>query len=300
MSSLLVLFALLLDQILGEPRRYHPLVGFGLVAQSVERRLNCSGPVPLRIMGMLAVVILIVPLAIAARGLSGWVGPLFDGVLLYLAVGAKSLTQHARSVAEALQLNDLPGARNRVGMIVSRDTEHMERPAIVSATIESVLENGADAIFGALFWFLLAGAPGVMIYRLANTLDAMWGYRTEQFREFGWFAARLDDLLNWIPARLTAMGYAIAGDFQKSLRCWRAQGSQLDSPNAGLVMTAGAGSLGLLLGGSCSYHGKTRDKPLFGIGVRPVSGDIYRAIDLVQKTVLYWVIIMLVGGWLLA
>jgi len=300
MSSMLVLFALLLDQLLGESRRYHPLAGFGLVAQSLERRLNRSGRVPLRIMGVLAVVILIVPLAIAAQGLSGWFGPLFDGLLLYLAVGANSLTQHARRVAEALRLNDLPGARRQVGMIVSRDTEQMRRPAIVSATIESVLENGADAIFGALFWFLLAGAPGVIIYRLANTLDAMWGYRTERFREFGWFAARLDDLLNWVPARFTALGYALAGGFQRSIRCWTVQAARLDSPNGGVVMTAGAGALGLILGGPCRYQGETRDKPFFGVGVAPVRGDIYRAVDLVQKSLFYWVMLILIGGWLLA
>jgi len=300
MSAILTVFALLLDQLLGEPKRCHPLVGFGRVAQFVERHLNRQGGKQVRIAGVLAVIILLVPLAMAAQGLSDWLGPLFDGVLLYLAVGAKSLTQHAHRVAEALQQADLSSARKRVGMIVSRDTGNMSRTAIVSATVESVLENGADAIFGALFWFLLAGAPGVVIYRLANTLDAMWGYRTAQFRDFGWFAARLDDWLNWLPARLTAMGYAVAGDFHRSLRCWQAHAPLLDSPNAGVVMTAGAGSLGLILGGPCRYHGETRDKAYFGAGVHPVLGDIYRAIDLVQKSLLYWVSAILIGGWLLA
>ncbi|AKH19573.1 adenosylcobinamide-phosphate synthase CbiB [Sedimenticola thiotaurini] len=300
MSTILSVFALLLDQLLGEPRRYHPLAGFGCLAQFTEQQLNRSGAVPLRLMGLLSVVLLVAPMAVAAQILSDWFGPLFDGILLYLAVGAKSLAQHALRVVEALQRNDLPVARQRVGMMVSRDTENMERPAIVSATIESVLENGADAIFGALFWFLLAGAPGVVIYRLVNTLDAMWGYRTERFREFGWFVARLDDLLNWFPARLTALVYALAGKFRASIRCWSRQADRLDSPNGGVVMTAGAGALGLILGGPCSYHGETRDKPFFGAGFSPVCGDIYRAVDLVQKSVLYWVIAILIGGWLFA
>lgn len=300
MSSMLVLFALLLDQLLGEPRCFHPLAGFGRVAQSLEQRLNRSGQAPLRIMGVLAVAILVVPLAIAAQGLSSWLGPLFDVILLYLAVGGKSLTQHARRVVEALQFNDLADARRQVGRIVSRDTEQMGRPAIISATIESVLENGADAIFGALFWFLLAGAPGVIVYRLTNTLDAMWGYRTEQFREFGWFAARLDDALNWIPARFTALSYALAGEFQRGIRCWTAQAARFDSPNGGVVMTAGAGALGVILGGPCRYHGETRDKPFFGAGFAPLCGDIHRAVDLVHKSMFYWVIILLIGEWLLA
>lgn len=300
MSAGLIVFALLLDQLLGEPRRFHPLVGFGRLAQLVERQMNQVDSGQARIRGVLAVVILLLPLVIATQLLSSSLGPLFDGILLYLAVGAKSLARHARRVAQALQLADLSGARQQVARIVSRDTGDMERTALVRATLESVLENGADAIFGALFWFLVAGAPGVMLYRLANTLDAMWGYRTDRFRDFGWFAARLDDLLNWIPARLTALGYALAGDFYRGIRCWRIQAPLLESPNAGVVMAVGAGSLGLLLGGPCRYQGEWRDKPFFGVGAPPVRGDIYRALDLLQKSVLYWVIALLLGGWLFA
>jgi adenosylcobinamide-phosphate synthase len=166
--------------------------------------------------------------------------------------------------------------------------------------VESVLENGADAIFSVLFWFLVAGTPGVVVYRLANTLDAMWGYRTARFQDFGWFAARLDDLLNWLPARLTALGYALAGDLHRSFRCWRDQSGGLDSPNAGVVMTAGAGALGLVLGGPGSYAGMVKDKPWFGSGSAPRSGDIYRALDLVHKSLLYWLLAVLIGGWVLA
>lgn len=300
MSFLPILGALLLDQCLGEPRRWHPLVGFGCLARQVESRLNRQNGRPMRIAGTLAALLLLIPAALVGHVLSGWLGPLFDLFLLYLAIGGKSLAEHARRVVEALDLGELDKARERVGMIVSRDSADLPRPAIVAATIESVLENGADAIFGALFWFLLAGAPGVIVYRLTNTLDAMWGYRTERFRDFGWFAARLDDWLNWLPARLTALGYAVTGDFRRGINCWRGQAGGLDSPNAGVVMTAGAGSLGLILGGPCRYAGVEKDKPHFGTGAAPRAGDIHRALDLVHRSLLLWVLAIGLGGWLLA
>lgn len=300
MSFMLILPALLLDQVLGEARRWHPLVGFGRLAGYVERRMNRQNGRGMRVVGGLAVLLLLTPLVLLAQVLSSWLGVLFDILMLYLVIGGKSLATHARLVADALVLPDLGEARERVAMIVSRDTHGMGRTSIIRATVESVLENGADAIFSALFWFLLAGIPGVVVYRLTNTLDAMWGYRTQRFKDFGWFAARLDDLLNWLPARLTALGYALAGDFRRSLRCWRDQSGGLESPNAGVVMTAGAGALGLVLGGPGSYAGVVKDKPWFGAGSVPCPGDIYRALDLVHKSLLYWLFAILIGGWILA
>ncbi len=117
-----------------------------------------------------------------------------------------------------------------MSLIVSRDPASLD---ITRAATESVLENGNDAVFGALFWFVVAGAPGVVVYRLANTLDAMWSYRNERYVDFGFAAARLDDLLNYVPARLTALTYAILGHTRSAWRCWRAQAHDWDSPNAG-------------------------------------------------------------------
>jgi adenosylcobinamide-phosphate synthase len=185
-------------------------------------------------------------------------------------------------------------------MIVSRDTAELDETGVNRATIESLLENGADAVFGALFWFLLAGAPGVVAYRLVNTLDAMWGYRTERFEQFGWAAAKLDDLLNWIPARLTAVGYALAGNRRAAFRCWGGQASGLASPNGGVVMCAGAGSLGVTLGGSASYHGERMDKPLFGCGEVPRVSDIYRALDMLYKSLAIWLSVIVIGSFYFA
>ena len=223
----------------------------------------------------------------------GWV--LSVGVL-YLVIGHRSLYEHARAVQQALGRGDLPEARLRVALTVSRDTADMNASRIAGAAAESVLENGNDALFGALFWFLLAGGPGALLYRLVNTLDAMWGYRTPQYRCFGCAAARCDDLLNLIPARLTALTYALAGRSRAALRCWRQQAPLWDSPNAGPVMAAGAGALRVRLGGGAFYHGQWRTRPELGEGAEPEATDISRALRLVQRSLLMWVAIAGIGA----
>lgn len=299
MTVFTAIIAVLLDQWLGEPRRWHPLVGFGRMADRVELYLNQEGSGS-RFNGLLALSLLIIPAAAISWMLSDSIGLLFDLLVLYLALGAKSLGDHARAVVSALEFGNLKQARKKVALIVSRETGDMNETEVTRATIESVLENGADAIFGVLFWFLIAGAPGVVVYRLANTLDAMWGYRTPRFNQFGEFTAHLDDLLNWIPARLTAFSYGAAGEWSAAMRCWRTQSQQLSSPNAGPVMTSGAGALGIELGGPASYHGELKQKPFFGLDKLPQPGDIYRALDLVNKSLVIWLVAAIVGDLLFA
>jgi adenosylcobinamide-phosphate synthase len=192
-----------------------------------------------------------------------------------------------------LGAGNLEEARTRVGYMVSRDTGKMDVQAVATATVESVLENGNDAVFGALFWFLVAGAPGVVLFRLANTLDAMWGYRTPRFLYFGWAAARLDDVLNFIPARLTALTYSLLGSTANALRCWRIQARAWDSPNAGPVMAAGAGALGVSLGGGAFYDGEWEERPPLGLGMPPDPDSIPAALRLVRSGVVMWLLIAL-------
>ena len=161
---------------------------------------------------------------------------------------------------------------------------------MAKATVESVLENGNDAIFGALFWFALLGGPGALMFRLANTLDAMWGYRNERYLRFGWAAARIDDVLNYIPARLTALSYALLGNTADALRCWRTQAPAWDSPNAGPVMAAGAGTLGVSLGGPAIYHGQLEDRPRLGTGDAARATDIDKAVALVHNSIWLWLL----------
>lgn len=308
LTVLAVLLALLLDRLLGEPRRYHPLVGFGNMANRLEAALNRGGL--LRLKGLLAVTAAILPalwLSVLLQDyLQGFalLGSLVAAVLLYIAIGWQSLLQHARRISQPLQRGDIASARAALSQIVSRDTAGLHEQDIAKAATESVLENGADAIFSAIFWFCLLGMPGVVLYRLSNTLDAMWGYKNSRFLHFGWAAARLDDLLNFIPARLTALSYALVGATKVSLRCWRGQGFSWKSPNAGPVMAAGAGALQVSLGGAAQYHGQRQFRPTLGLDAEQTellsATTIERACALVNRALLLWLAVLLVWAGIVA
>ncbi|MCD9229699.1 adenosylcobinamide-phosphate synthase CbiB [Ralstonia nicotianae] len=294
-----------LDRLLGEAPRWHPLVGFGRVAAWIERGLNRrpAARVLSRTAGVVAWCLAVLPsVAIAAwitalapdtARLGAWIA---DVVALYFAVGARSLRDHIAPIAEALQAGDLPRARGLASRIVSRDLHDADEEAIARAAVESALENGSDAIFAPLFWLVVGGAPGVVLYRLANTLDAMWGYRNARFGRFGWAAARIDDVLNWMPARLTAASYALLGHTADALRCWRAQAPRWSSPNAGPVMASGAGSLRVQLGGMARYDGIDETRPPLGIGRPARAADIRRALALVSRTLGLWLAVLAAGG----
>jgi len=288
-----------LDVIFGEPRRGHPLVLFGRLADRLEAHFNGPDGRGWRSHGVTAWCLAVLPLTALAWLLSrlpgaGW---LVEVLLLYVALGLRSLGEHLMPVAIALRQGDLTEARRRVGFIVSRDTRALDEQGVARAATESALENGSDAVFAALFWFAVAGAPGVVLYRLSNTLDAMWGYRNLRFERFGWAAARIDDALNSIPARLVAITYAVLGHTRQAWRCWREQAPRWDSPNAGPVMAAGAGALGVSLGGPAIYHGEWHERPVLGAGAAPAARDIERALDLVWAGVGLWLLALLLGGW---
>lgn len=295
--TLAALAGVFLDRLFGEVPRWHPLVGFGRIATAMERRMN-RRPAALawsRIVGLLAWVATVLPfvllagwLVVIARDVSPWLVLALDAIALYFAIGARSLHEHIAPIALALRDADLPRARALASRIVSRDLAQAADEPIARAAVESALENGSDAVFAPLFWLVVAGAPGVMLYRLANTLDAMWGYRNARFTGFGWAAARIDDVLNWMPARLTAMSYALLGSTVDALRCWRTQAPQWSSPNAGPVMAAGAGSLRVQLGGAARYEGIEEARPSLGAGKPATAADITRALTLVSHTLWLW------------
>ena len=294
MSTVLAMVtALLLDQWLGEPRRAHPLVAFGRMVNWIEKRMHADQ----RWVGVLAWSLAALPLSLVLwsvqRVMPAWISWVIAVCVLYFTLGLRSLGEHARPVATALQAEDLDTARSAVGRMVSRDTAALNASQVAAAATESVLENGNDAVFGALFWFAALGAPGALLFRLANTLDAMWGYRTPRYERFGWAAARIDDVLNLLPARLTAFTYALCGNFSGAIHCWRTQAPQWDSPNAGPVMAAGAGALDVRLGGAAPYNGVWEDRPQLGEGDAPDAVSIFRALRLLRNGVILWLAVAL-------
>lgn len=286
--------ALLLDRLLGEPRRWHPLIGFGRIVTAVEKTWNTQPDRPWQSLLAGSAALLIVTLPILA--VTVWISTVLNGlwlivaqaVALWLAISLRGLTEHGQAVAKPLQRGDLDTARYHVSRIVSRQASALDKQGVAAAATESMLENGADAVFASLFWLLIAGIPGVVLHRMVNTLDAMWGYRNPRFLYFGRAAARLDDILGWVPARLTALTYALLGNRTIALQCWRTQAPHWDSPNAGPVMAAGAGALNVRLGGPSPYPSGIKQRPILG-GTQPASASsIEAAIALVRHGTWLW------------
>ncbi|MCK5356613.1 MAG: cobalamin biosynthesis protein [Methyloprofundus sp.] len=298
--TLTLFFAFLLDALFGEPKKWHPLVFFGSWASMIEERLilpRDAANINQKINGFLALICAILPISVAVFMLSriALLNELLSPLILYLCIAPKSLLQHTLAIYQALQSASLDEARQAIAMIVSRETGQMDLQSIRKATIESTLENGADAVFAPIFWFILAGPTGAIVYRLSNTLDAMWGYKNKRYYYFGFAAARLDDILNWIPARLTALSYLLLGNSAKAWRCYRLQSPHCESPNAGVVMSAGAGSLDVKLGGAAVYHGQIKNKPVLGTERMASNEDIKRANHLILLTCLLWLSVIGLG-----
>jgi len=258
-------FAMLLDAALGEPRWIwdrvrHPAVMMGWVVDAVERRLNEGDQRRLR--GVLSLVLLVLGAGLLGLVLTWVPGMLVEVIVAAVLLAQKSLVQHVRAVADALRLSVGDG-RRVVAMIVGRDTRAMDGPAVARGAIESAAENLSDGVIAPAFWFLIGGLPGLLIYKIVNTADSMIGHRTPRFEAFGWAVARFDDLLNLIPARLTALLIWLAG----GVALWRSDvwrrvrrdARQHRSPNAGWPEAAMALVLDVALSGPRSYAGQMRD-----------------------------------------
>ncbi|MDO6747956.1 adenosylcobinamide-phosphate synthase CbiB [Gilvimarinus sp. 1_MG-2023] len=308
---LCVLAGLLLDRLLGEPKYGHPLVGFGRIATWLEARLNqpinsrvssrLNATIAVKALGVLAFLLATVPWLLLASWL--WWGLdlhwlwrcLIGSVAVYLAVGWQSLELHVQAIVTALERGQLPQAQKATGLIVSRDCESLSEEGVVRAATESLLENTSDAVIAPLFWFAVAGVPGIVLYRLSNTLDAMWGYRNSRFVHFGWAAARFDDGLNFIPARISALALIVGALSFRGFAVWRQCACYWSSPNAGPVLAAGAGSLGIVLGGGASYHGVWQNKPATP-GNAATLNDLPRAIVLTRRAVIISALALLLAS----
>jgi len=265
------------DQLLGDPTRYHPVAGFGKLAAHFEPTLPST-----RARGAAHAALLVGGSAVLGRMLDR--GTLPTAAAAYVVLGGRSLSREAAAVAAHLERGDLAAAREQVTHLVGRDPSTLDEDGIARATVESVAENTSDAVVAPLFWGALAGPAGLFAYRAANTLDAMIGHRTPRHTEFGWAAARLDDLANLAPARLTAgLAVLLGSNPSGAWRAWREDAYQHPSPNAGPVEAAFAGSLGIRLGGSNTYDGHVEDRGFLGSGPAPTRKDIARANRFAEK-----------------
>ncbi|WP_342481260.1 adenosylcobinamide-phosphate synthase CbiB [Paenibacillus sp. FSL L8-0340] len=286
--ALILLAAYMLDLIVGDPRSLpHPVVYMGKAISAIERLIRrfVLQPRSLKRAGVL------LPLLVAGGawgltallvGLLSWVSPWLGWAagawLISTTIAAKGLKEAGLAVYVELRKGDLPAARKALGMIVGRDTAGLESPEIVRGTVETVAENIVDAIISPLFFALLGGAPLAMAYRAVNTLDSMVGYKNDKYRDLGWASARLDDVANYIPARITALlltlcAWLLRLDWQG---CWRTvlRDARLHpSPNSGYPESAVAGALGIRLGGENVYHGITSFRAYMGEPLRPMEPE---------------------------
>jgi adenosylcobinamide-phosphate synthase len=280
--------AMVLDALLGWPdslfaRIGHPVTWLGHLIDELDGRWNRDADLTLvrRAAGAAAALIVIAVASglawlLQVRLASGWNHVFFIGVLAWPFVALRSLYDHVGAVARPLGSGDIEAARGAVSMIVGRDPAKLDEAGIARAAIESLAENTSDGVVAPIFWGVLFGLPGIAGYKAINTLDSMIGHRSERYQYFGWAAARIDDLANFIPARLTGLMFALAGSEPKlAFARMVSDGSKHRSINAGWPEAAMAGSLAVRLCGPRFYDGERADEPWLNEGARdPLAGDI--------------------------
>jgi adenosylcobinamide-phosphate synthase len=276
-----LLLGAVLDQLVPDPRRGHPVAVFGTVATAVERRCYADS----RRRGAAFTVACVGGVLVLGRLVERRGGVLTTAAATWTVLGGRSLRAEAAAVHDHLAAGELDAARRRITHLVGRDPSALNADGVARAAVESVAENTCDAVVAPLFWGAVAGVPGLLGYRAANTLDAMVGHRSRRYARFGWAAARLDDAANLVPARLTAALVAaaargVAGDGEAARRVAIRDGRRHPSPNSGWSEAAYAGALGLRLGGANSYGGRVEQRPLLGDGRPPGPADVPRAVRL--------------------
>jgi adenosylcobinamide-phosphate synthase len=296
MAWLMAPLALLIERVVGYPPPLfrlvgHPVIWIGALISWLEIRLNVGENRRAKGLTLLLFLVLTVAaasllvMAITRRVPLGWV---LEALLASSLLAQKELGRAVKAVADGLSLGLAPG-RSAVSHIVGRDPEHLDEPAVARAAIESLAESLSDGVVAPLFWLLIGGLPGILIYKAANTADSMIGHKSDRYLQFGWASARLDDLINWVPARITALLVAGASFFVRRADPERAWSTALrdarkhDSPNAGWPEAALAGALAFRLGGPRSYDGIVHDLPAFGDG----RGDL-GVHDILKSLELYW------------
>ena len=298
---MILTLALILDAIFGEPgwlwsRLRHPVALMGTLIGWTDAQFN-KGP-NRRAKGALIFALLVAASLLAGAALAAVPGRWIDVIVAAILLSYRSLVSHISAVASALAIGTAL-ARAEVAKIVGRDTGAMEPADIARATIESAAENFSDGVVAPAFWFVVFGLPGLLAYKFTNTADSMIGYKTDQYRDFGWAAARTDDLLNWVPARLTATIIALVARNANKLGEIRASAGHHRSPNAGWPEAAMASALDVALAGPRTYDGQTIDYPfVHQDGRKDIAGaEVRAAVQLLWRC---WLVLLAAAvlGWI--
>ncbi|MEH7274829.1 adenosylcobinamide-phosphate synthase CbiB [Neobacillus vireti] len=303
-----ITLAYFIDIFVGDPPNWpHPVRWIGSMIAFFEKRLNTGKNKKLKGVAMLLFVLLIafstvLIVVVISYKIHPVVGIAVEGIIIATTIAQKSLKQAALEVYEPLGRGDLPSARIKLSYIVGRDTEGLDEGEIARGAIETVAENTSDGVTAPLFWALIGGAPLAMVYRATNTCDSMAGYLNERFKEFGWASAKWDDVMNWIPSRITGI-LMLLGTKPLKIRYRRAwtilirDAKKHPSPNSGWGEAAVAAILGIQLGGINYYKGIVSNRARMGEAINSIQADhIILANRVMGKTVLLFILFLWIGG----
>ena len=280
-----LLLGVLADEILGDPQRAHPVAAFGSAAHATEVRLYADTHKAGAAFTAACTVPLVTAAALVDRTLSGTTRAAVLASATWTVIGGRSLRKVGIALADALDADQTERARALIPSLCGRDPASLDADGMVRAALESIAENTSDSVVAPLFCGAVAGLPGLLGYRAINTLDAMVGHRSPRYARFGTASARLDDVANLAPARLTALltvllAPAVGGSATGAYRAWRRDAGAHPSPNAGHCEASMAGALGIELGGPTVYRGRTEERPRLGDGRTPTTADLRRAVRL--------------------
>lgn len=305
--------AVVIDRIVGDPERLpHPVRLIGALITRLEQRWNQG--TRRKIKGALFVVLIVgivftlgLLITLAAYALHIVVGIIVEAFVIATTIAAKGLADAAGDVYNPLKNGDLDDARKKLSLIVGRDTDGLAEEGIIRATVETVAENTSDGVTAPLFWAFIGGAPLAIVYRAVNTCDSMVGYKSDRYFDFGWAAAKMDDLLNYVPSRLTGLLMIVANRAnaaQTKMHCFRLlfrDARNHPSPNSGWGEAAAAALLGVQLGGVSTYQGVVSERTVIGDALIPLSSQhILQSVHIMKRTVTASLLLYWIGGSLLA
>ena len=300
----------ILDLIIGDPENpFHPVRGIGWLASKLEvlarrifKNLLKIGGLIVWLFTILITFFVTLEIVNIAKKINIYFGIIIEGILIYFCISSKGLVVEGKKVISFLIKNDITGARNQLSFIVGRDTKSLDEQGIIRAVIETIAENMSDGVIAPLFYAGIFGAPLAMAYKAVNTLDSMFGYKNDKYRDFGYFPAKLDDVFNYIPARITGVliiisSFILRYNYKNSYKIYKRDRYNHTSPNSAHPESAMAGALGLKLGGANYYFGKLVEKPTIGDELKKIEiSDVYKTSSILYVSALIgYVLSMLIS-----